>query len=128
VRDTSDGFAPPASRPATKQPATKTRTPTRTPVVQRTPAQRQPAPPSQRVQPRAESSNGLRIAVDEPRAAEVARIFAVGVAAHRAGDATAARQAYEQVLAIAPNDVDAINNLGALYASLREFDRAETTL
>ena len=85
-----------------------------------------PRPLSDR--PPAAGVGRLVIQVDQPRAAEVARLLAAGVTAHRAGDAAAARAAYEQVLAISPNDVDALNNLGVLHTSLREFDRAEAML
>ncbi|HEX7937705.1 MAG TPA: tetratricopeptide repeat protein [Gemmatimonadaceae bacterium] len=78
--------------------------------------------------PPATGTGRLVIEVDQPRAAEVARLLAAGVAAHRAGDAAAARAAYEQVLAISPNDVDALNNLGVLHTGLRELDRAEALL
>lgn len=81
-----------------------------------------PAPTTNR------SAGHLVIEVDQPRATEVARLLSAGVAAHRAGDAAAASAAYEQVLSIAPNDVDALNNLGVLRTSLREFDRAEALL
>ena len=69
----------------------------------------------------------LRIAVDQ-REGDVARRFALGVAAHRAGDMRAARDAYERVLLVAPNDVDALNNLGVLLAAMGDLDRAEQLL
>ena len=69
----------------------------------------------------------LRIAVDQ-REGDVARLFALGVAAHRAGDLRAAREAYERVLLVAPNDVDALNNLGVLLAAMGDLDRAEQLL
>lgn len=70
----------------------------------------------------------LRISVEQPRGFEAANLFAIGVAAHRAGDLDAARNAYERVLLISPNDVDALNNLGVLLGAQREFDRAEQVL
>lgn len=70
----------------------------------------------------------LRIAIEQPREGDAARLFAMGVAAHRAGDIAAARSAYEQVLALVPNDVDALNNLGVLLAAGRELDQAEALL
>lgn len=70
----------------------------------------------------------LNIAVEQPRGYEAARLFAMGVAAHRAGDLDAARSAYERVLLLAPNDVDALNNLGVLLAAQGEYDRAEQVL
>lgn len=78
--------------------------------------------------PQRSGSADLRVAVDNPTTVEIARLFAVGVAAQRAGDATGARAAYERVLAIAPGEVDALNNLGVLYTGLRQFDRAEQVL
>lgn len=81
------------------------------------------APPREPAQ-----SGRLRIAVEQPREEDAARLFAMGVAAHRAGDLAAARSAYERVLLMAPNDVDALNNLGVLLAAMREFDRAEQVL
>jgi len=114
---------PPVARPATKQ--STRRAPT--PVVTKA----RPAPPRVLAQTASKSdapTGQLRVSVDQPRAAETARLFALGVSAHRAGDAATARAAYEQVLVISPNDVDALNNLGVLHTSLREFDRAETAL
>lgn len=70
----------------------------------------------------------LRIAVEQPREGEAARLFAAGVAPHRAGDLEAARSAYERVLVLAPNDVDALNNFGVLLAAVRDLDRAEAML
>jgi Tfp pilus assembly protein PilF len=73
-------------------------------------------------------SGRLRIAVEQPREGDAARLFAMGVAAHRSGDLGAARSAYERVLVLAPNDVDALNNMGVLLAASRELDRAESLL
>lgn len=73
-------------------------------------------------------SGRLRIAVEQPRDGDAARLFAMGVAAHRAGDVVAARSAYERVLVLAPNDVDALNNMGVLLAATRELERAEAML
>lgn len=70
----------------------------------------------------------LSISVDRPRDAEVARLFAVGVAAHRNGDLAAARSAYESVLDLAPNDVDALNNLALVLLAQGSADRAEVAL
>ncbi|MEX2179717.1 MAG: tetratricopeptide repeat protein [Gemmatimonadaceae bacterium] len=64
----------------------------------------------------------------DAREASLSQIFAAGVAAHRAGDLATARGAYERVLATDPNHVDALNNMGVLLSSTREFDRAETLL
>jgi len=78
------------------------------------------APPPRQVQ----SVGALRIAVDQPREPDAARLFAEAVAAHRAGDFARAQSLYERVLVIAPNDGDALNNLGVLLSGRREFDRA----
>ena len=73
-------------------------------------------------------SGRLRIAVEQSLEGDAARIFAAGVAAHRVGDFAAARSSYERVLALQPNDVDALNNLGIVLAALRDFDQAESML
>jgi tetratricopeptide (TPR) repeat protein len=112
----------PSARPGPL--GTSTRIPTRrvaAPVTKTPRAVRSTSPAISR-------AGQLVIEVDQPRAAEVARLLSTGVAAHRAGDAAGARAAYEQVLAISPNDVDALNNLGVLRTSLGEFDRAEALL
>lgn len=75
----------------------------------------------------ARQPGGLRIAV-EPGRENAARLFAAAVAAHRAGDLTYARAAYERVLVMAPADVDALNNMGVLLSAQREFVRAEQLL
>jgi tetratricopeptide (TPR) repeat protein len=59
-----------------------------------------------------------------PRQPESARLFGEAVAAHRAGDLPAARSLYERVLILAPNDADALNNLGVLLSAQRDFNRA----
>lgn len=82
-----------------------------------------PAPLREPVQ-----SGRLRIAVEQSLEGDAARLFAVGVAAHRAGDLAAARSAYERVLALQPNDVDALNNMGILLAATREYDQADALL
>ncbi len=74
------------------------------------------------------SSGQMRIAVEEPRELEAARVFSIGVAAHRGGDLPAARSAYDRVLALVPTHVDALNNMGVLLGTLREFDRGEQML
>lgn len=66
----------------------------------------------------------LRIAVEQPTPSDAARLFAEALTAHRAGNLLVARPLYERVLAIAPNDADALNNLGVLLSAQREFDRA----
>ena len=73
-------------------------------------------------------AGGLRIAIERPRDADAALLLAEGVAAHRAGDLATARAAYERVLAIQPNDVDALSNLGIVLADARELERAEAVL
>lgn len=79
-----------------------------------------PAPSARDAQP----TGRLRIAVEQPREAEAARLFAEALAAHRAGDLATARALYERVLILAPNDADALNNLGVLLSAQRDFDRA----
>ena len=70
----------------------------------------------------------LRIAIEEPRLSDSARLFAEALAAHRAGDLAVARALYERVLQISPNDADALNNLGVLFSGDHEFDRALSLL
>jgi Tfp pilus assembly protein PilF len=70
------------------------------------------------------SSGQLRILLDQPRQSDAAQLLAEAIAAHRAGDLALARALYERVLLIAPNDPDALNNLGVLFSGEREFDRA----
>ena len=78
--------------------------------------------------PEPKQTEGLRIAVERPRDPGAAELFAMAVTAHRAGDLSTARGLYERVLALAPSDVDAMNNLGVLLLSTRDFDRAEQLL
>jgi Tfp pilus assembly protein PilF len=66
----------------------------------------------------------LRIAVEQTVPTDAARFFAEALAAHRAGNLAVARPLYERVLTLAPNDADALNNLGVLLSTEREFDRA----
>lgn len=47
-----------------------------------------------------------------------------GVQLQKKGDLAGARQAYEEALKLAPQRIDALSNLGLIYASLREYDRA----
>jgi len=74
------------------------------------------------------STEGLRIAVEQPRDPGAAELFAMAVTAHRSGDLSTARGLYERVLTLAPSDVDAMNNLGVLLLSTRDFDRSEQLL
>jgi Tfp pilus assembly protein PilF len=62
--------------------------------------------------------------MEQPRQSDAATLLAEAIAAHRAGDLALARALYERVLLIAPNDADALNNLGVLFSGDREFDRA----
>jgi tetratricopeptide (TPR) repeat protein len=119
-----------ATRPTSQAArAPSAQTPLRRPArVAARPPVNVPRAPTEKASATDRSAGQLRVSVDEPRAMEVARLFAAGVAAHRAGNAAGARAAYEQVLALAPNDVDALNNLGVLHTGLREFDRAEVAL
>lgn len=66
----------------------------------------------------------LRIAVENARPPRTAQLFADAVSAHRAGDGEAARKLYDSVLALAPHDADALNNLGVLLSARTEFSRA----
>lgn len=66
----------------------------------------------------------LRIAVEQPRQPEAARLLNEAVAAHRAGDVPTARKLYDSVLVLFPNDGDALNNLGVLLSAHREYGRA----
>jgi Tfp pilus assembly protein PilF len=117
---------PPASKQA-KAPTVIKQPPTRvaTRPLMDAPRVVRESPPTP---PTASRSADLRVAVDNPTSVEVSRMFATAVAAQRSGDAAGARAAYERVLALAPGDVDALNNLGVLFTSLRQFDRAETVL
>lgn len=121
----SASAAQPGDRPrATSRRAAATGAPSRT---QETPAAAA-APPAVLPQREPVRSGRLRIAVEQGREGEAARLFSAGVAAHRAGDLAAARGAYEGVLRIVPGDVDALNNLGVLLAAQRDFERAEKLL
>jgi Tfp pilus assembly protein PilF len=108
-------------------PATKTSSP---PVVReprrappKSTAVARPATPG----PRPDSAAGLRIAVESARE-DAAQLFAAAVAAHREGNLSYARAAYERVLVMAPGDVDAMNNLAVLLLARRELDAAERLL
>jgi Tfp pilus assembly protein PilF len=70
------------------------------------------------------ASGRLRIAMEQPRQPEAARLFAEAFVAHKNGEFAVARALYERVLFLAPNHADALNNLGVLLSSQREFDRA----
>ena len=70
----------------------------------------------------------LRISVDRPQSIQYAQWFEEAVAAHRANDVVAARERYERLLGIAPDDPDLLNNFAVLLSSQREFDRATTLL
>ena len=95
------------------------------------PLRETPAPAVQQAAPvtRPQMASGrLQISVDEPRDAEVARLLAAGVAAHRSGDFDGARRAYESVLSLAPTDVDALNNLALVLLAQGDAPRAEVLL
>lgn len=79
-------------------------------------------------EPRARQAGTLRISVEQPRTVDATRLFAEAIAAHRAQDLRRAKSLYEQVLAIAPNDADALNNLGVILSTEQQFDRAEAVL
>jgi len=74
--------------------------------------------------PATRPAGSLRIAVEQPRQPEAARLLNEAVAAHRAGDVPTARKLYDSVLVLFPNDGDALNNLGVLLSSQREYTRA----
>jgi Tfp pilus assembly protein PilF len=96
-----------------------------TPVLQGEPKFDSSTPGRTSGAPRATPSTGqLRIAMEQPRQSDAATLLAEAIAAHRAGDLALARALYERVLLIAPNDADALNNLGVLFSGDREFDRA----
>jgi Tfp pilus assembly protein PilF len=74
--------------------------------------------------PESRPNGRLRIAVEQPRQPEAARLFSEAVAAHRAGDMPGARKLYDSVLVLTPRDGDALNNLGVLLSAQREYGRA----
>lgn len=127
--------APPPVASAPAKPASRPRpTPSRQPAVvsavanaDAAGAAADTAAATQQAGAPAEPQGRLRIAVDS-RELTLSQIFAMGVAAHRAGEVTEARGAYERVLAMDPNHADALNNMGVLLSASREFDRAETLL
>lgn len=99
-----------------------------TPATRRTPTKAAAAvAQSSTPRPRPDSAAGLRIAVEASRE-DAAQLFAAAVAAHREGNLTYARTAYERVLVMAPRDVDAMNNLAVLLLARRELDAAERLL
>ncbi len=110
---TQGAGAPPA-------PVVASRTDTAAVLQSAASAPQRPAPAPRQVQ----SVGALRIAVEQPREPDAARLFRAAIAAHRAGDLITARALYERVLGLAPNDGDALNNLGVLLSGAREFDRA----
>jgi Tfp pilus assembly protein PilF len=79
------------------------------------------APPAA---PEARPTGRLRIAVEQPRQPEAARLLSEAVAAHRTGDIVSARRLYDTVLVLTPGDADALNNLGVLLSAQREYGRA----
>ena len=92
------------------------------------PGDRVSEPPSAPAPDRERQTGTLRISVDQPRDGDAAQLFAMAVAAHRAGDLASARALYDRVLLMTPNDVDALNNMGVLLSAMREFGRAELLL
>lgn len=83
------------------------------------------APPPEATEVRGAPVTGqLRIAVQRPRNDDASRIFAEALTAHRAANLDVARPLYERVLALTPNDADALNNLGVLLSAQKQFDRA----
>ncbi len=130
-----DSIRVPVPEPATKvasRPAVSEERPTQS-STRRVPAPatttRRPAAqavaPAEKAGPATDA--GLRISVEAQRE-DAARLFAAGVAAHREGNLSYARSAYERVLVLAPGDVDAMNNLALLLLASRELDAAERLL
>lgn len=70
----------------------------------------------------------LRISVEQPQRSTAAQLFAEAIAAHRAQELARARTLYERVLARAPSDADALNNLGVILSMERDYDRAHALL
>ena len=66
----------------------------------------------------------LRISVEQPANSTASQLFAEAIAAHRAQDFPRARALYERLLARAPGDPDALNNLGVILTMERDYDRA----
>jgi len=79
-------------------------------------------------EPRGDRPGTLRISVESPRNATVTQLFAEAIDAHRAQDFPRAKSLYERVLALAPRDGDALNNLGVILSMERDFDRAHVML
>lgn len=52
------------------------------------------------------------------------QLFARALALHKAGDLKGAAQAYENFLSVQPEAVEAISNLGAIYARLGDYGKA----
>ncbi len=61
-------------------------------------------------------------------AADAATQLSLAVQCHQRGDAAGARAAYENVLALAPQNIDALNLLGVLLHQLGELDAAAANL
>ena len=70
----------------------------------------------------------LRISVEQPGNTTTSQLFAQAIAAHRAQDFPRARTLYERLLARAPSDGDALNNLGVILSMERDYDRAYALL
>jgi Tfp pilus assembly protein PilF len=81
-----------------------------------------------RDEPLPEPAGTLRISVEQPRNTTASQLFAEAIAAHRAQEFARAKQLYERVLARAPSDADALNNLGVILSMEREHDRAYALL
>lgn len=121
----SSRFAPVAStRPTETQVA---EFPDEAPVAERDdavietveePARAEPTPPP----------GTLRISVEQPQNTTTSQLFADAIAAHRAQDFPRAKMLYERVLARAPSDGDALNNLGVILSMERDYDRAYALL
>lgn len=79
-------------------------------------------------EPRADRPGTLRISVESPRNATATQLFAEAIDAHRAQNLPRAKDLYERVLALAPGDGDALNNLGVILSMERDFDRAHAML
>jgi tetratricopeptide (TPR) repeat protein len=64
---------------------------------------------------------------DQVRTIEIVKHFNSGVAFYRQKELSKAIQAYEKVIELDPNHVEAYNNLGIIYQEMGDLERALTT-